>query len=250
MVNQEDGMKRFSIIALLSIGLVLTMAATAGASQVFTTSSTGVDYAVNDNGFYVSGSPITVGTAAYAGTNGSNFSLLADSTQGANDSGIVLYFNGGLTLGQLTGVTVSNYTASNNLLSVNLWLDTSGDGKFFAFSGDELTSLNGDTYVAQSNPANNGQLNVNGTTSFYDMGVDGAGGTYTLAQLQAGDVVGISASTPVAIWIGQNGTDAYTATFGSVDVSTTPEPISMIFFGTGLVAVGGYVSRRRMLRKA
>jgi len=28
-----------------------------------------------------------------------------------------------------------------------------------------------------------------------------------------------------------------------------PEPISMIFFGTGLVAVGGYVSRRRMLRK-
>ena len=29
-----------------------------------------------------------------------------------------------------------------------------------------------------------------------------------------------------------------------------PEPISMIFFGTGLVAVGGYVSRRRLLRKA
>jgi len=29
-----------------------------------------------------------------------------------------------------------------------------------------------------------------------------------------------------------------------------PEPISMIFFGTGLVAVGGYVARRRMLRNA
>jgi hypothetical protein len=29
-----------------------------------------------------------------------------------------------------------------------------------------------------------------------------------------------------------------------------PEPVSMIFFGTGLVAVGGYVARRRMLRKA
>ncbi len=29
----------------------------------------------------------------------------------------------------------------------------------------------------------------------------------------------------------------------------TPEPVSMIFFGTGLVAVGGYVARRRMLRQ-
>ena len=29
-----------------------------------------------------------------------------------------------------------------------------------------------------------------------------------------------------------------------------PEPISMLFFGTGLVAVGGYVARRRMWRKA
>jgi hypothetical protein len=35
---------------------------------------------------------------------------------------------------------------------------------------------------------------------------------------------------------------------GTVDV--TPEPISMIFFGTGLVAVGGFVARRRMLRSA
>jgi opacity protein-like surface antigen len=32
--------------------------------------------------------------------------------------------------------------------------------------------------------------------------------------------------------------------------AVTPEPISMIFFGTGLVAIGGYVSRKRMLRKA
>jgi hypothetical protein len=31
---------------------------------------------------------------------------------------------------------------------------------------------------------------------------------------------------------------------------TTPEPVSMIFFGTGLVAVGGYMSRRKMARKA
>ena len=37
---------------------------------------------------------------------------------------------------------------------------------------------------------------------------------------------------------------------GTVEANIVPEPISMIFFGTGLVAVGGYVARRRMLRKA
>jgi hypothetical protein len=39
-------------------------------------------------------------------------------------------------------------------------------------------------------------------------------------------------------------------TVTNFDVDAVPEPISMIFFGTGLVAVGGYVSRRRMLRRA
>jgi hypothetical protein len=33
-------------------------------------------------------------------------------------------------------------------------------------------------------------------------------------------------------------------------VTATPEPISMIFFGTGLVAVSGYMARRKMARKA
>ena len=37
---------------------------------------------------------------------------------------------------------------------------------------------------------------------------------------------------------------------GTVDPVAVPEPVSMIFFGTGLVAVGGYMARRRMLRKA
>jgi hypothetical protein len=35
---------------------------------------------------------------------------------------------------------------------------------------------------------------------------------------------------------------------GLVTGTPIPEPVSMIFFGTGLVAVGGYVARRRMLR--
>jgi len=37
---------------------------------------------------------------------------------------------------------------------------------------------------------------------------------------------------------------------GTVEDVSVPEPISMVFFGTGLVAVGGYMARRKMLRKA
>ena len=37
---------------------------------------------------------------------------------------------------------------------------------------------------------------------------------------------------------------------GLVVGAAVPEPISMIFFGTGLVAVGGFMARRRMLRNA
>jgi hypothetical protein len=39
------------------------------------------------------------------------------------------------------------------------------------------------------------------------------------------------------------------AHFDVIPTVSAPEPISMIFFGTGLVAVGGYMARRRMARK-
>ncbi len=42
----------------------------------------------------------------------------------------------------------------------------------------------------------------------------------------------------------------FTGGIPAVEISIAPEPASMIFFATGLVAVGGYVARRRMLRKA
>jgi len=44
-----------------------------------------------------------------------------------------------------------------------------------------------------------------------------------------------------------------TITYGSIDaqaVDYTPEPISTIFFGTGIVGVLGYVARRKMLKQA
>jgi len=43
--------------------------------------------------------------------------------------------------------------------------------------------------------------------------------------------------------------NSWVETYGGT-TTTTPEPVSMIFFATGLVAVGGYMARRRMLRKS
>jgi hypothetical protein len=52
---------------------------------------------------------------------------------------------------------------------------------------------------------------------------------------------------PTALRVELTGTAEY-ATLS--DAAVAPEPVSMIFFGTGLVAVGGYIARRRMARKA
>jgi len=58
--------------------------------------------------------------------------------------------------------------------------------------------------------------------------------------------------TPLSLTVGPN--DGSAVLDGAVKASflltAVPEPISMIFFGTGLVAVGGYMARRKMLRNA
>jgi len=43
---------------------------------------------------------------------------------------------------------------------------------------------------------------------------------------------------------------SYDTYWDNLTTTSTPEPISLVFFGTGLVAVGGFMARRRMPRKA
>ena len=50
-------------------------------------------------------------------------------------------------------------------------------------------------------------------------------------------------------WPSDSGDPAGFTLSAVVAATPTPEPVSMIFFATGLVAVGGYVAKRRMLRK-
>jgi hypothetical protein len=167
----------------------------------FTTASSGISFAINDidGSFWTKNSPIPTNTVspgiqASASISGPNFHLVANGPS-YSDAGVVLYFNRGVKLGELTNVSF----VSTIPLNMNLWLDTSADGKFFTYNGSgQMTALNGDGYAASSTAG----TSFGPASTFYIMSGPGAGTTHTMAELQAGVVAGINANTPVALWIG------------------------------------------------
>lgn len=119
-----------------------------------------------------------------------------------------------VAVGTLGVLATSGYavTASGATpVSTNVWFDTGGDGTFFAWDANGcLTNLNSDTYASMASTT------VTGSTPMYALGgIDVGQGTYTLSQLAAGAVSGISSSTPVAVWVGFVGN-------GSATVSDAP----------------------------
>ena len=200
-IKAYENLKKWSVFLAISLIWVLAisfLSAGFAEADTFTVSSGSVDFCVNDGSFYVKSSQIPAGASspglnASSSISGSNFHLTA-SGPGYSDAGIVLYFSGGLQLGDIESVSVAG---TGGPLSINLWLDTSGDGQFFTFdTSGQLTGLNGDSYSSSSG------THFDANSSVYMQGGNGAGNTYTLAQLQAGVVPGIDGNTPVAIWIG------------------------------------------------
>jgi len=136
-----------------------------------------------------------------------------------------------LTLGEIEGVSVVSTGAP---LAVNLWMDSGGDGSIFSFDSSTglMLSLNGDSYAGCGPPS------IDTTTSnCYMLGGNGAGGSYTLSQLQSGAVAGINSSTVADLWIGitNPGGQTLAADITSITVTTpggaVPEPGTMTMIG-------------------
>jgi len=228
---------RFATL-LLAAGAVLAAALPAGALTV-TPGSPGVSYAINDysgtplNGFYVNDTGFAA-SGATAQIQGDHWHLNATGT-GYSDAGIVLGFDGPMKLGNVSGVVV-NYTGGP--LGVNLWFDTGGDGKFFAFSGSMLTGLAGDSYGGTNS------IPVTDASVFYMFGGKGAGQEFTLAQLKAGQDSGIDANTAVALWIGVTNGGGSDVSADIASVTVVPEPLTMLGVAMGLGSLGAYIRRR------
>jgi hypothetical protein len=203
----------------LAVAAALAAACWTGAAahaDTYLPGDASVRYATNVDGFSVNSTGLTpFGATSWAQSvqSGSSWTVQAGQLPGSYaDAGIVLGFDGSLTLGQLQSVTVSTLAGSNATPMVNLWLDTGGDDQFFSFTGEQFSSLNGDAYFGATTPGD-----ISTTSTFGFLGGPGSYAQYTLAQLQSGDRAGIDANTKVALWIGVTGGDYYTSNFAVID---------------------------------
>lgn len=223
--------------------LVLVLAAFASAGTITFTPSinaAAVGNAINSDGFFATGTPSSLfGAHAYS----EGFHIEAYGL-GYSDAGLVVGFNGGLTLGEIQSVAVES-TATSSPLAVNLWLDTGGDGHFFTFNSSSflMTATNDDSYAGCGAPT------LTGASSCYMLGGTGSGSTLTLAALQSGAISGIGGNTPVALWIGitNPGNQTLSADISKITITTTepvPEPATLMMFGTGLMSVTSLIRRK------
>jgi hypothetical protein len=128
--------------------------------------------------------------------------LNAHSSSNYVDSGIYLRVG---TLSSFNGLSLT--LSGTAPVTVNLWFDIDNSGEFFVWSGNTYTGTGSDGYA--TGPSSTSLVAVDSTSSFYFMApASASGNTYTLAQLKAGAVTGISNSTPVAVWIGVAGMPA------------------------------------------
>jgi len=159
----------------------------------------------------------TVGLVPVGGAVGSDWS------QEFNESGV-----GNFNWLQVEMVTGSLVNPAFTGFSSPGWLYAAGDEVTdVAYSGPASTNL--DWYINFAGPSST-------PLTFYFQAYDGSN----------------LVDSAIAGWTGSGWQIADPGGPQSRQITSPvlPEPISMIFFGTGLVAVSGYVSRRRMLRKA
>ena len=279
-------MKRLGYVGLFAALLVLCLGATANAGTlVWNFSNPGDYYAVNgDNGppnydsvpFSIApGGPAVVTPLPYLGATDE------DDVYGSDEAAVFARVNtqaAGLTLDKVVGggFVINNFIAGTVLSSTP---DGSG-GYLNSTTNDTPSSIFGSLYLSPTGGSGSNILinlnmtptqgptgtwtygfNLNTPTDGYDYTspftgdgtwISGTGGN-TLGDVIAAIDSASYGPEYVAFFgpqIGMSGTSGTGFDVTQISLDVVPEPISMIFFGTGLVAIGGYVSRKRMLRKA
>ena len=207
--------------------------------QMFSGTNFNGSYAYNDfaGNWFVQNTPVNTGTIQ-SEPQGAVLHV-GSSAGGSSSSAVIVYFDGALALGGFQGGGFSN---TGSTLSMNLYLDTGNDGRFFSFTGNQFTGLDGDSYANVALGAGGGSFNDN--TVFTKVGgIAALPSTFTLAQLKAGSVAGIDTNTRVSFWIG--GGNAFSSDITSISMAastagslTVPEDSGLTSLGLGGMALG------------
>jgi hypothetical protein len=253
--HKEGTMKRFGVVGLCAAALVLCLGATASAGTLvwnFTDSES--NYYLDDAN-WVSGPPAYVNVPP----------ISADD--GGDSAAVLARINSQAPLLKLDNVVGAGFVIDNFATVVgsagnvfgSLYLSTTGGS-----GANVLILTDASPYTGAGTGPLDYTFNLNTPADYrtWDPTLDGGQGDWTaydptragtLAQVIADIDASPYASEYVAFWgpqIGESGTSGTTFDVTQISLDVTPEPVSMIFFATGLVAVGGYVARRRMLRNA
>jgi hypothetical protein len=147
---------------------------------------------------------------AYNSTDGS-VTLTITNAPGYQDNGFFFY------VGELKYFNTLSVVATpgSGTYGANIYLDTSGDGQFFAWTGNVYANLGGDQYYSYNGPAEvNGVLTIDSANPLCTFG------GHKLSDLKAGLVAGVTGATRAAIYIGSSlSSGSWTATIQTVKVN-------------------------------
>ena len=178
-------------------------------------------YVVNDGGTFLapgtwvrSTTPIAStavvggGTATQSVDGGGHVSLAITGPGSYADNGFYV------PLGTLSDLASSGYsvTGTGSDFGTNVYFDVNNNGEFFAWTGNSLSSIDGDAY-GLGPTSSGGTLNVTGTST-YALTCNGTYGNYSLNYMAGTGCSpeGITGATKVAVWVGITSTGSALST--------------------------------------